>query len=87
MAVPLPAAAEVVADGETMEVDITPETEAVAGACNNQPKSGSGRGTNGSRDSGDGGSHDRGEASGRGGAGKVAPTALAMTAAGSGGGG
>jgi hypothetical protein len=40
-AAPLPEAAEAVANGEAMVVDMMAETVAVAGAYNNQPKSGS----------------------------------------------
>jgi hypothetical protein len=39
-AAPQPAAAEAAADGEAIVVDMTAETEAVAGAYSNQPKSG-----------------------------------------------
>jgi hypothetical protein len=44
MAVWPPVAVEVVADGEVMVVEMKVETEAVAGAYNNQPNSGSNSG-------------------------------------------
>jgi hypothetical protein len=45
-AVPQSAAVEAAASGEAMVVDMTAETEAAAGAYNNQPKSGSNSGRN-----------------------------------------
>jgi hypothetical protein len=59
-AAPPPAAAEAVADGEAMVVDMTAETEAANGAHNNQPK-GSNSSRNGSQGkNGDGSSCGRG---------------------------
>jgi hypothetical protein len=45
-AAPQSAAVEAAADGEAMLVDMTAGTEAVAGAYNNQPKTGSDSGRN-----------------------------------------